>query len=126
VKVGRKFVTRCTITGCFALAVLVSGCAKKKPATAADYYGSLDYQNRALLQQSLFRSDEERLSNAEIETILSSRIQLPQSAHLTILRLGAIDETLSWAFPPIPSRCSPRRPGWHACPGCPRSWCPRS
>lgn len=98
-KVGRKFVTRCTITGCFALAVLVSGCAKKKPATAADYYGSLDYQNRALLQQSLFRSDEERLSNAEIETILSSRIQLPQSAHLTILRLGAIDETLSWAFP---------------------------
>lgn len=87
------------ITGWLGLLVLVSGCGKKVPATAADYYGSLDYRNRALLEQSLFRSDQERLSNAEIETILTSRIQLPQTAHLSILRLGSIEETLSWAFP---------------------------
>lgn len=82
----------------FACAFLLTGCAKKRPATAASYYASSEYQNRTLLQQSLFRSDQAILSNEEIETILSSRIQLPQKAHLTILRLGEADELLSWAF----------------------------
>lgn len=78
-------------------ALLLTGCAKKKPVTSS-FYASSEYQNRALLQQSLFRSDQAILSNEEIETILSSRIQLPQNAHLTILRLGEADELLSWAF----------------------------
>ena len=80
-----------------ACALLLAGCAKKRPATAS-FYASPEYQNRALLQQSLFRSDQAILSNEEIETILSSRIQLPKNAHLTILRLGEADELLSWAF----------------------------
>lgn len=80
-----------------ACALLLAGCAKKKPVTS-DFYASSGYQNRALLQQSLFRSDQAILSNEEIETILSSRIQLPKNAHLTILRLGEADELLSWAF----------------------------
>src|SRR6188508_1496111 len=79
------------------LAVLAS-CAKKAPSTAADYALSPDYQERTLMQQSLFRSDQALLSNDEIETILSSRIQLPAHAHLTILRLGSSDEVLAWAF----------------------------
>lgn len=81
----------------FACAVFLTGCARKAPATAA-FYASSEYQGRALLEQSLFRSDQAILSNEEIETILSSRIQLPQKAHLTILRLGGADEILSWAF----------------------------
>jgi hypothetical protein len=80
-----------------ACALLLTGCAKKRPATSS-FYASSEYQNRALLQQSLFRSDQAILSNEEIETILSSRIQLPKNAHLTILRLGEADELLSWAF----------------------------
>src|SRR5215475_3369886 len=80
-----------------ACALLLAGCAKKKPATSS-FYASSEYQSRTLLQQSLFRSDQAILSNEEIETILSSRIALPQKAHLTILRLGEADEILSWAF----------------------------
>lgn len=38
------------------------------------------------------------LTSEEIEKILGSKIQLPTRAHLTVLRLGAPDETLSWAF----------------------------
>ncbi|MCG8455778.1 MAG: hypothetical protein MI919_05810 [Holophagales bacterium] len=44
------------------------------------------------------------LSNEEIETILSSRIQLPQRSHLTILRLGRSDELLAWAFADGPEK----------------------
>lgn len=66
--------------------------------TSADYAHSSDYQDRALLQQSLFRSDQALLSNEEIDAILSSRIQLPTRAHLTILRLGSTDEVLAWTL----------------------------
>src|SRR5688500_16413246 len=38
------------------------------------------------------------LSNEEIEKILGSKIQLPREGHLTVLRLGASQEVLSWAF----------------------------
>lgn len=80
-------------------AVTLSGCASKKMAmTSADYARSSDHQDRALLQQSLFRSDQALLSNDEIDAILSSRIQLPTRAHLTILRLGSTDEVLAWAL----------------------------
>lgn len=77
---------------------LLSGCAKKMPVTAADYYASSTYQNRELLGQSLFRSDQAILSNEEIEKILGGKIQLPREAHLTVLRLGGSQEVLSWAF----------------------------
>jgi len=77
---------------------LLSGCAKKRPATATDYYASSEYQNRDVLSQSLFKSDQAVLSNDEIEKILGSKIQLPRQAHLTVLRLGSSQEVLSWAF----------------------------
>ena len=77
---------------------LLAGCAKKKPATAADYYESSAYQNREVLSQSLFKSDQAILSNEEIEKILGGKIQLPRQAHLTVLRLGSSQEVLSWAF----------------------------
>lgn len=76
----------------------LAGCGAKEPQTSADYLASAAYQDRALLQQSLFRSDQELLSNEEIETILSSRIQIPRDGHLTVLRLGSTDELLVWAF----------------------------
>ena len=82
-------------------AVLFSmGCtaAKRAPQTAGDYYSSLAYQSRDVLRQSLFRSDQAVLSNEEIETVLSSKIELPQQAHLAILRLGPESEVLTWAF----------------------------
>ena len=44
------------------------------------------------------KSDQALLSNDEIDAILSSRIQLPARAHLTILRLGSTDEVLAWAL----------------------------
>lgn len=78
--------------------VALAGCANKAPLTSADYLASAGYQDRALLQQSLFRSDQALLSNEEIETILSSRIQIPREGHLTVLRLGATDELLVWAL----------------------------
>ncbi len=76
---------------------LLSGCARKEPITA-DYYSSQAYQNRELLGQSLFKSDQAILSNEEIEKILGGKIQLPRQAHLTVLRLGSSSEILSWAF----------------------------
>ena len=82
----------------FVLGFCLAGCAAKAPLTTASTYASSEYQSRELLGQSLFRSDQAVLSNEEIETILSSRIQLPQRAHLTILRLGRSDELLAWAF----------------------------
>lgn len=79
--------------------VALAGCANNKaPLTSADYLASAGYQDRALLQQSLFRSDQALLSNEEIETILTSRIQIPREGHLTFLRLGSTDELLVWAF----------------------------
>jgi hypothetical protein len=78
------------------LAVGFAGCASKK--MAPPYAASSEYQNRALLEQSLFRSDQALLSNEEIRTILSSRIELPRQAHLSILRLGQSDEALAWVF----------------------------
>jgi len=77
---------------------LLSGCASTKPASTADYYASSAYQNRDVLGQSLFRSDQAILSNEEIERILGGKIQLPRPAHLTVLRLGSSQEVLSWAF----------------------------
>jgi len=77
---------------------LLSGCGKTAPTTAADYYASSAYQNRDVLSQSLFKSDQMVLSNEEIEKILGSKIQLPREGHLTVLRLGASQEVLSWAF----------------------------
>ncbi|HEX5716162.1 MAG TPA: hypothetical protein VF179_08385 [Thermoanaerobaculia bacterium] len=77
---------------------LLSGCASKKPMTPADYYASSAYQDRDVLSQSLFRSDQAILSNEEIERILGGKIQLPRLAHLTVLRLGSSQEVLSWAF----------------------------
>jgi hypothetical protein len=76
---------------------LLSGCAKMAPAPA-DYHLSSAYQNREVLSQSLFKSDQMVLSNEEIEKILGSKIQLPREGHLTVLRLGASQEVLSWAF----------------------------
>ena len=80
------------------LPCLLAGCAAKKPVSAADYYSSLAYQDRDVLSQSLFRSDQAILSNEEIEKILGGKIQLPRQAHLTVLRLGSSQEVLSWAF----------------------------
>ncbi|MEA2561012.1 MAG: hypothetical protein QOH06_2516 [Acidobacteriota bacterium] len=82
----------------FLFLCLLSGCAKRRPATAPDYYASSEYQNRDVLSQSLFKSDQAILSNDEIEKILGSKIQLPRQAHLTVLRLGSSQEILSWAF----------------------------
>ncbi len=78
--------------------VLAAGCAKKAPSTAADYYASSQYQDRETLQQSLFRGDQLLLSNEEIDRILSSKIELPRNAHLTVLRLGSASDVLAWAF----------------------------
>ena len=80
------------------LLCLLSGCARKAITTPADYYSSLTYQNREVLSQSLFKSDQMVLSNEEIEKILGGKIQLPRQAHLTVLRLGSSSEVLSWAF----------------------------
>lgn len=77
---------------------LLASCAASKPPTLGDYYASSDYQDRELLQHSLFRSDQDVLSTEEIERILSARIELPNEAHLAVLRLGASDEALAWAF----------------------------
>jgi hypothetical protein len=81
------------------IGLLAAGCAKSRaPMTPADYYASEAYQNRDVLRQSLFKSDEAVLTSEEIERILGSKIQLPAQAHLTVLRLGLPNETLSWAF----------------------------
>jgi hypothetical protein len=81
-----------------ALALLSLACAKKRPSTPADYYAASAYQNREVMEQSLFRSDLEVLSTEEIDKILSFRVQLPSDAHLAVLRLGSSEDLLSWAF----------------------------
>ncbi len=81
------------------ISLLSVGCAKKAaPVTAADYYSSSDYQNRDLLEQSLFRSDQEVISGEEIRKILESRIELPTSSHLALLRVGSRSEILAWSL----------------------------
>lgn len=78
--------------------LLLVACVKKAPQTPGDYYASSEYQNREVMGKSLFRSDQEVLSNEEIEAILGSRIRLPQRAHLAVLRIGTSNEALFWAF----------------------------
>jgi hypothetical protein len=79
-------------------ALALAACGKAAPKTAGDYYSSLEYQSRETLRQSLFRSDQDLLTNDEIEAILASKIELPRAAHLAVLRLGSQSEVLSWAF----------------------------
>ncbi len=81
-----------------AILLLSVGCAKRSPVTAADYYSSPDYQERDLLEQSLFRSDQEVMSGEEIRRILESRIQVPASSHLAMLRVGSRSEILAWSL----------------------------
>lgn len=81
-----------------ALVLVAVGCAKRAPTTAAEYLSSASYQNRELLQTSLFRSDQALISGEEIRLILESRIELPSSSHLAILRLGSRSEILAWSL----------------------------
>ena len=81
-----------------ALVVLTVGCAKVAPTTPGGYYASAGYQDRELLQHSLFRSDQAVLNGEEVQRILESRIELPSSSHLAVLRLGTRSEILAWSL----------------------------
>jgi hypothetical protein len=62
---------------------LVSGCAAKH--RSADSMASAEYQSRDTLTQSLL--DGETLSEPAIQKILSSKIKLPKTIQLAVLRL---------------------------------------
>jgi len=63
------------------------GCVSGK-ALEAEYLTSPSYQGRPEITESLFASDQAVLGNEEIQTLLTSKITLPQEAHVAILRFG--------------------------------------
>ncbi|MDH3253996.1 MAG: hypothetical protein OEM62_03315 [Acidobacteriota bacterium] len=61
---------------------------------APSYLASLDYQGRETLRQSLFKEDLSLLSNEDIERILTSKIELPHGARMSVLQLGGDSHVL--------------------------------
>lgn len=75
---------------------LTLACTKKAPTIASyDASHSESYDDSA---GSLFPSDAEILSAADIERILSTDVVLPVTSHLAVLRLGSSSEILGWSL----------------------------
>jgi len=68
-----------------ALALTLAGCASKQKDY--DYMANDEYRNKPQLRQSLVNSNEP-LSEAAVQKILSSKVALPTSINLAIVRLA--------------------------------------
>lgn len=86
------------------LALLATGCAGPQPAYRASesVMASRAYQDQPLIETSLFKSDQEVLSEDAIKTILSSRLQLAPNAKLALMKFpgaqGAAFRQYGWAY----------------------------
>jgi hypothetical protein len=65
---------------------MFTGCTTVPPSGHAPAMKSALYQERPTLETSLFRSDQEVLSEEAIKTILDSKLVLPQKAKLAIMK----------------------------------------
>lgn len=67
--------------------VIYSGCSTyKQISTSPDYMASEEYQSRKEIKESLFKEDQEVMSNEEIEKILSVRVKLPDKSRIVVYR----------------------------------------
>ena len=71
---------------CSVLAVFVVGCVTGPPGGQAPSMKMAAYKERPTLDTSLFKSDQDVLSEEAIKTILSSKITLPKKAKLAIMK----------------------------------------
>ena len=86
-----KNISRPTQTLLFLLVCIpCGGCAERKAALAPppDPYQGIVANDTNRLQESLFKGDQEVLSNADIERILSARITLGDRHRLAVLGLS--------------------------------------
>ena len=74
-----------------------AGCGCVGRVVQVDNVASQAYLGRPRLGESLFPSDQAVLSNEAIEQILSSRIVLPQTGRLAVLRFGWRPEVRWWS-----------------------------
>jgi len=87
---------RACLALCFAL--LLGGCmSATRTTTSPEYMASDAYEQREPLTKSLFPGDTAVLSNEAVEQVLSSRITLPISARIAILRLGEQTGWMWWS-----------------------------
>jgi hypothetical protein len=77
---------------------LTLGCVMKAPAIPSAGYEAPPSESYAGLADSLFPSDAEVLSAADIERILGTDVVLPVTSHLAVLRLGSSSEILGWSL----------------------------
>lgn len=78
---------------CILLAFAISGCTTQRLMT------DREYQDRPALESSLFRGDQDFVSEETVQRILSSKIVLPPKAKIAILRYdNAADERLAVSY----------------------------
>lgn len=75
------------------LALTLTGCASKQKDY--DYMAGAEYQNKPKLRQSLVNGNEP-LSEAAVQKILSSKVALPKSISLAIVRLADSSDGLDF------------------------------
>ncbi len=72
------------LPGWLCLSVLLAGCST--PKTASPIMATEDYAAKPPLATSLFPSDQAVLSDAAVQQILSSKLELPAKAKLALMR----------------------------------------
>ena len=80
--------------GGFMLMLLLAGC--QSASTSNVMYAPDESPGRAALTESLFRSDQEVMTNESIERILDSTVVLPAHSRIVVLRFGETQPRYYW------------------------------
>lgn len=84
-----------------ALMILAAGCQESnRMASVANPMSSAEYQSRPEMTESLFKDDQQALSNETIATILGSRIVIPDRCRVVVVRYGELG-THPWWTPEL-------------------------